>query len=321
MRVLEKTNAAVRYLRLHLCSIDWNIFALQAEPADFIGRDAAADVRSLCKNTKNRFLADPCVVARDSQTLVFCEEYSGKVNRGVIVAMELHGDGAAKPRVAIEEPYHLSFPQVFEHDGEFLCILETAGMQTLDLYRAAEFPYSWEKIRTLLRNVRAVDAALLRFNGKWWLFCTSGKGPRQGDFSHLYIWYADDLFATWTPHLRNPVKVDARSSRPAGQFFTHDGVLYRPTQDCSRTYGGAIRINRIDKLSETEFEETVVGQIRPPAGRYRFGIHTLSCAGGWCIVDAKRYLFNPSGVAAICKDAAKALIRRARGAYVTKPVA
>jgi hypothetical protein len=32
-------------------------------------------------------------------------------------------------------------------------------------------------------------------------------------------------------------------------------------------------------------------------------------------------LFNPSGVAAICKDAAKALIRRVRGAYVTKPVA
>jgi hypothetical protein len=230
------------------------------------------------------------------------------------------GVAASKPRAVIEEPYHLSFPQIFKHDGSFYCMAETAAVRTLDLYRAIEFPYRWQKVQTLLRNVRAVDSTLLRHNDKWWLFFTSGNGPREGDYSHLHIWYADDLFGGWTPHARNPVKIDARSSRPAGQFFTHAGQLYRPTQDCSRTYGGAIRITRIEKLSETEFEETAVGRIRPPQRAYNRGIHTLSCAGDWCIVDAKRYVFNPSGILAVCKDTVKALIRSARGLYLTKPV-
>jgi hypothetical protein len=152
----------------------------------------------------------------------------------------------------------------------------------------------------------------LRFNGKWWLFCTSGKGPRSGDQSHLYIWHAPDLFGPWTPHGVNPVKIDVRSARPAGPFFEHDGQLYRPAQDCSRTYGGALRINRVEKLTELEFEETVVGRIRPPTGAYSRGIHTLSSAGEWCIVDAKRYVFNPSGILTICKDAARAVMRANR---------
>jgi hypothetical protein len=320
MRILEKTNAAARYFRIHLFSIDWNVFRLRGTPADFIGADAPADVRSLCKHTKNSFLADPCVVTQNGQAYIFCEEYAAHADRGRIAAIELkHGIAASKPRAVIVEPYHLSFPQLFQHGGSFYCMAETAGVQTLDLYRAIEFPYRWTKVHTLMRNVRAVDTTLLHFNDKWWLFCTSGKGPRQGDYSHLHIWFADDLFGSWTPHARNPVKIDARSSRPAGAFFTHDGQLYRPTQDCSRTYGGAIRINRIDKLSETEFEETVVGRIRPPRGAYNRGIHTLSCADEWCIVDAKRYVFNPSGIVAVCKDAAKVLIRTARRSYVTKP--
>src|SRR5213596_456309 len=53
----------------------------------------------------------------------------------------------------------------------------------------------------------------------------------------------------WRPHPGNPVKVDVRSSRPAGGPFLFGGNLYRPAQDCSRTYGGGITINRVTHLS------------------------------------------------------------------------
>ncbi len=312
MRAQEKKNAVKRYLTIQLFSIDWSVFALKGSPADYIGRDARADVSSLGEYRKEAFLADPCVVKRNGSTYVFCEEYSRQYNRGRIVAFELNGEKQPRPRTAIDEPYHLSFPQVFEHDGEMYCIAESAAVRSLGLYRAVEFPHRWKYVQTLLQNVRAVDTSILRYNGKWWLFFTSGKGPRSGDHSHLYIWYADDLFATWRPHAANPVKIDVRCARPAGPFFEHEGAIYRPTQDCSHTYGGAIRINRLDKLTEFEFNETVVGRIRPPAGPYSRGIHTLSCAGDWCIVDAKRYVFNPAGILTIAKDGVKALIRSNR---------
>ena len=316
MRAQELKNAVKRYLQIQLFWIDWSVFALKGSPADYIGRDVRADITGLQRYTKGLYLADPCAVRRDGSTYVFCEEYNRQHDRGRIVAFKINGSDQPRPSVVIHEPYHLSFPQAFEHAGEMYCIVESVAVRSLGLYQAVEFPHRWKYVRTLLENVRAVDTSILRYNGKWWLFFTSGKGPRSGDQSHLYIYYADDLFGTWTPHEANPVKIDVRSARPAGSFFEHGGDLYRPTQDCSRTYGGAIRINRIDKLTELEFRETVVGRIRPPAGAYSRGIHTISCAGDWCIVDAKRYVFNPSGLLAIAKDGAKAILRGNRIARV-----
>ena len=74
------------------------------------------------------------------------------------------------------------------------------------------------------------------------LFCTNLD---EGYHSHLYIFYADELLGPWRPHSKNPVKIDVRSAGPAGPFFWYEGALYRPTQDCSRLYGGCINITRI----------------------------------------------------------------------------
>jgi len=59
----------------------------------------------------------------------------------------------------------------------------------------------------------------------------------DGPLTKLRVWFADDLLGSWCPHPGNPVKPDIRSARPAGTPFVHDGALYRPAQDCSRTYG------------------------------------------------------------------------------------
>jgi len=110
--------------------------------------------------------------------------------------------------------------------------------------------------------------------------------------------------------VQNPVKIDPRSARPAGHLFIHDNRLYRPAQDFSRTYGGALRINRIDTLTETEFRESAAGVVRPPRKRFTKGLHTISCAGAWCIVDAKRYVFEPSGIVDLLKLTAKSAALR-----------
>ncbi len=47
----------------------------------------------------------------------------------------------------------------------------------------------------------------------------------------------------------------AEKDRPAGALFTVAGQIYRPAQDCSRTYGGAIVINKIERLTPEKFVE------------------------------------------------------------------
>jgi len=289
---------------------DWSVAHLAGSPSDYIGRDASARVVRVWPHAIGRYLADPWVVSHDGKRYIFCEEFDYETDRGAVVVAEL--PWCDEPTsAAIEEPYHLSYPQIFEHDGVMFCIPESAQARNVCLYRAIAFPHRWQRVRTLIEDFSAVDSTLVQFNGKWWLFCTSSETAERGFNSHLYVWYADDLLGQWRQHAANPVKIDVRSSRPAGPFFTHDGRLYRPSQDCSRTYGGAICLNRIDKLTETDFKETVTGVIRPPAGRYSEGIHTISCAGSVCIVDVKRHAFYPRGFIAVLKCAAKSVALRA----------
>ncbi|MBV8726839.1 MAG: hypothetical protein JO233_03560, partial [Candidatus Eremiobacteraeota bacterium] len=67
------------------------------------------------------------------------------------------------------------------------------------------------------------------------------------------------------------------------------GFLYRPAQDSSRTYGGAVCLNRIVELSPATFEEIRVKTIAPQAfGTYTAGTHTFSYDGKTCVLDAKR---------------------------------
>jgi hypothetical protein len=85
------------------------------------------------------------------------------------------------------------------------------------------------------------------------------------------------------------VKTDVRSSRPAGTPFVHEGSLYRPAQDCSRTYGGRIALNRIVTLTSEDFLEEPVALIEPVrSSRYPDGVHTVSAFGEHTLVDGKR---------------------------------
>jgi hypothetical protein len=94
-------------------------------------------------------------------------------------------------------------------------------------------------------------------------------------------------------HSRNPEKVDPSASRPAGAPFVFQGCLYRPAQDCSRTYGGRVVLNRVTKLTATEFEEVAEVAAEPYADSdYPHGLHTLSAAGSVTLLDGKHMPFQ-----------------------------
>lgn len=310
LRLREQRQRTVAFLREKFFAIEWTVGRVRKPAAHFIGNEEHANVEYLYRADSSRYLADPCVVMRDSRAYVFCEEYRRMRHTGTVAVSELGDNGASAPLPAIEEPHHLSYPHVFEYGGETYCIPESGRIRKICLYRCVEFPHKWEFVHTLIDGFEAADSTIVRHGDRWWLFCTSSEAVKRGYYSHLYIWHAQDLFGNWTQHVRNPVKIDARSSRPAGAFFTHDGVLYRPAQDCSRSYGAAVRINRIDTLTETDFAETVVGTIRPPHRGYTRGLHTLAAAGDSCVVDVERYTFSFLTTRYTCTQAIKRTLLR-----------
>ena len=231
------------------------------------------------------YWADPMAVERAGQLQVLAEEYVYETRRGRIACLTLDEQGrVASNQVALERPYHLSYPFTFEHHGETYMIPETASQRAVELYRCAHWPDRWEFVHALMSGIYAVDSTLLNFNGRWWLF-TNVKGDAEASsWDELHIFHADDPLSTnWTPHPLNPVISDVRVARPAGPFFTIEGNLYRPSQDCSQRYGYAVNVNRVDTLTESAYAEILIEKVipRPPV----LVTHTLSRAAGWVLMD------------------------------------
>ena len=167
-------------------------------------------------------------------------------------------------------------------------IPETGENNGVELYICVHFPDQWEFEKTLIDNVYAVDSTLVETKGKWWLFVNiQEEGGSTWDTLHLY--YADHpLSDHWTPHPLNPIVKDIYSARPAGRIFLHEGVLIRPSQDCSMRYGYATNFNRINTLTETQYAETLEQTFKPPDKSRILATHTFNDVAGLTAIDAKQ---------------------------------
>jgi hypothetical protein len=60
----------------------------------------------------------------------------------------------------------------------------------------------------------------------------------------------------------------------------------------TRTYGDKIHINKIEKLSPTEFSEKTIETIMPiENSNFYKGIHTINSDGKYTVIDGKRFIF------------------------------
>jgi hypothetical protein len=235
-----------------------------------------------------KFLADPFGIKINGKIYILCEEFDYRINRGHIVSIELERGAPFNAQPVIELPVHVSYPFLFELRGDIYCIPETRQAREIALYKAKEFPHKWIKSASLISNFWGVDATVFQHEGIWWLTCTTDSSNTQ-----LSVFYAQDILGPWKPHSRNPVRTDSSFSRPGGTPFVHAGNLYRPAQDCSRTYGGAIILNRVTKLTPTEFEEQPAARVMPDEhGPYPDGLHTLSTVGDVTLIDGMRRRFD-----------------------------
>ena len=234
---------------------------------------------------KDSFYADPFLFEKDGKTFLFFEDFRFSEGRAVISCCELDQDGT--PGVSFEVlrcPHHLSYPFVFEHEGEVYMVPETKENRKVELYRATSFPTRWVSETVLLDDIYAVDATIQQIDGKFWMFAGISNG-RYSNSDELSIFYADALKGSWVPHPNNPVVSDVRRSRPAGMLFYEEGRLIRPSQDCGKAYGYALEFSEIVKLSETEYEERPIARLDPERVAGCVGTHTYNRTERFEVVD------------------------------------
>lgn len=239
---------------------------------------------------RDRYTADPFGCGDPDDGVVLVEDYDHSDRHGRISAYRL-GDGVPRgPFPVLELPEHSSYPYLIPVAGEWWCVPENAKSRSVRAFRFDPGSLRMTDVGVLLDHVRLLDPTIFEWHGLWWLF---GTDLDQGANSHLRAWWAERPLGPWTPHARDPLKVDPASARGAGTPFAHDGALFRPAQDCSSSYGAAVTIQRVRALGPEEFEEDRAVSITPdPDGACPDGVHTLSAFGASTLVDGTRRSFS-----------------------------
>lgn len=237
---------------------------------------------------KDKFWADPHLIEVDGRYFIFIEEFVYAKNKGHISVIELDAAGNwEKPVKVLEKDYHLSYPFIFKWNEKFYMVPESRANKTIDLYECAEFPCKWNFKQSLMKNVSAVDTTLIHYADKWWLFTAMAENEAAAPNVELFLFYSDDIFSEeWTPHPKNPIVSDVKSARCAGSLFVKDGKLFRPSQDCSKSYGYGFDLNKIETLSETEYFERRILSIRPNWDKKIIATHTFANSGELTVIDA-----------------------------------
>ncbi len=281
--------AHARRLRNYATCELWAIGVLDIRPDALLAGEKPRVSRWIEIPQSEGYVADPIPWPGRSD-LILCERFSHGTGRGSLQALTVQ-DGRIIDRLDVALPVdcHLSYPFVWMDEGRILCLPEMGASRRQLIYELSQDAPP-RPVCTVADNVVMADPTLFRSEGLYWIAYTDGD---IGLYDNLCLLWAERLEGPWHPHRANPVKIDVRSSRGAGALFRSGERLIRPAQDCSRTYGGSVVLNRVLECTTTAYREERVATVLPdPAGRFPDGLHTFSVCGDFVLIDGKRYVVD-----------------------------
>lgn len=242
------------------------------------------------------YLADPFPHPTRADRML-CEVFTNDTGRGIIASAHV-GKDVTSTMSAVDLGFdcHLSYPYLWLEDGRLYCLPESGAARTTRIFELVGEEEKATEVALVSDRYAMADPSLFRMGGYYWIAYTDTD---IGLHDNLCLLYSTSLQGPWQPHRDNPVKWDVRSSRPGGAPFAHEGILYRPAQNCASTYGAGLAINKILACDPESYREELVAMIMPaPRDRYPAGLHTLSpdVLGRRFLIDGKRYRLNARAI-------------------------
>lgn len=199
-----------------------------------------------------KFVADPFMVRRAGVWYMFFEVLNQQTAKGEIgLAVSANGMDWTYRQIVLAEPFHLSYPYLFEWNDAYYMLPETLQAEAVCLYKADDFPTHWSLVARLVK-ASCADPSIFHFDGKWWMFVCST--PYQHDTLRLY--FADDLLGHWTEHPASPIVAgDKSKARPGGRVLVLADKIIRFAQDCLPSYGTRVRAFEVSELTPGSYVE------------------------------------------------------------------
>ena len=265
--------------------------------------DLSGDTLLTVKSDSNSFKLNPKVICADpflfvstNQLFLFYEEQTGYYANGVIKMISTSDlINWTSPKTVLEESFHLSFPFIFEDKGINYMIPESCEDRSIRIYEFTSDDLTSCKLNRKIFDTSAyVDSSIIKENSVYYLFTTRIE---KNNYSQL-LFYSDSLNGNFEEHPKSPICIQKKYARNAGSVFKKDSKLYRPSQDCSRTYGEKVSIHEITILNQNDYQESTINDniLSSHMNIYPFGGHhfnSVTFQGKEIIAtDIRRPYFN-----------------------------
>jgi len=216
-------------------------------------------IKDLWKPKPLLYQADPFLFIKDEKLLLFYE-YQKWDDPGCIAMIKTSDLRTwTEPQIVLKESFHLSFPYIFEDDGNIYMIPESQEHDSIRLYQANKDLTSFTFIRTLLNQERTNDihfnyndSHIYKKDDKYYLFTSYQKNWMY--YQELFI--TDDLLkGKFIKHPMSPICASNEFGRNGGSLIQFHDKLLRVTQDCHKNYGDNISLMEITELDERNYKE------------------------------------------------------------------
>lgn len=200
---------------------------------------------TILKLKQRYWAADPFCISFKNENYLFYELFDKYRHKGLIAFSKIENDEITKPKIILDEKYHLSFPNIFKLNDVFYMIPETSGSQSIKLFKATRFPDKWIEVKTIRDNCSSVDTIILEDSNKKYLI-TSDTVKGSPCLVTNYMFEVDNEFEILKSY---KLTTGNDGNRNGGNIVNIDNYKYRVGQICLKRYGEGLKIYKIESLN------------------------------------------------------------------------
>ena len=237
------------------------------------------------------WFADPFLFSnRGGEYQMFVELMATNHKRGKIAVFSNSSTGY---QIALSEPFHLSFPNVFRLNGKIYMMPESSAIKEVRLYECEDYPSKFVYTKTLLKGEKYADSVLFEYKGDYFL----GTYSSSVTPSQLRIYRFDPVALEVKECVlveNDPDKV----LRPAGNPFLDNGQLFCPMHIGTHSYGEDVAFYSFEIKEGHATLDKSEKQTPLPSRKVKYKhMHTFNVCGGLaCVAFAKNHFSLIQGI-------------------------
>ena len=258
----------------------WNIaFKYSSDP-----------VFKIIPNGISYWVADPFPVKYKGELYLFAELYYYKKNKGVIGYSKYKDGRFGSWHIAIEEPWHLSFPFIITNENNIYICPESYKSGKYFAYIAKEFPNKWERLSPIRADGNLyVDSVFSYIDNELYFFAYHMDPDCHSKGTLYYHNLSKDKF-------KHPTKISTAYPRAGGNILNYNNRYIRVAQNCDLEYGQGLVFFDFQFVNGNYYEKMVrkvyPDDIKIDSNKKFYGIHTFNTCDNFQVIDLKTKEFN-----------------------------